>query len=151
MVGLSSLLTQQGINKTLRLIQNFVVSVRIVGLRTKHRLLAVGCVNRRTQPTRVGHDVDVIPSVVMSLISHANRAVKKDRGKAMTRLRREQGKNHPGMINSAGDCRRPPPASRPETRWGDDAGERAVIVPYRLNEGPAYRQWRTILPLASVF
>ena len=45
--------------------------VWIVRLWTKHWLLAVRCVYRRTQPTGVAHDVDAIPSVVMSLISHA--------------------------------------------------------------------------------
>ena len=44
----------------------------IVRLWTKHRLLAVRCVYGRTQPTAVAHDVDAIPSVVMSLISHAS-------------------------------------------------------------------------------
>ena len=44
----------------------------IVRLWTKHRLLAVRCVNRRTPSTDVAHDVDVIASVVMSLISHAS-------------------------------------------------------------------------------
>ena len=45
----------------------------IVRLWSKHRLLAVGCVDRRTQPTAVAYDVDVIPSIVMSLISHVSR------------------------------------------------------------------------------
>jgi hypothetical protein len=44
----------------------------IVRLWTKHRLLAVRCVNRRTPSTDVAHDVDVIASVVMSLISRAS-------------------------------------------------------------------------------
>ena len=63
--------TQQGIDKSLRLIQDFVVIGWIVRLWTKHRPLAVRCVYGRTPPTGVAPDVDAIPSVVMSLISHA--------------------------------------------------------------------------------
>ena len=65
-------LRQQGINKNLRLIQDFIVIVWIVRLWTKHRLVAVRCINRRTPSIGVAPDVDAIPSVVMSLISHAS-------------------------------------------------------------------------------
>jgi hypothetical protein len=69
---MSDLRTQQDINQRLRLIQHFVVIGWIVRLWTKHRLRTVRCVYRCTPPSGVGRDVDVILSVVMSLISHAS-------------------------------------------------------------------------------
>jgi hypothetical protein len=74
--GICDLRIQQGINEVLRPIKDFFVIAGIVGLRTKHRPLAVGCVDHCARPASVARDVNYIPSVVMSLIGHANRSGK---------------------------------------------------------------------------